>query len=153
MSISCPQCGPRGNNCRNPLPAADVIIRLDDGQILLIDRLNPPLGWALPGGFVETGESVPQAACREAQEETGLAVHLEGLLGVYSDPERDPRQHTLSVVYVASAPGQTPRAGSDAKSWRGFALSALPDNLCFDHALILKHYGQYLAGQRFLAAI
>jgi ADP-ribose pyrophosphatase YjhB (NUDIX family) len=129
----------------------DVVVSLQPGQVLLIERLNPPLGWALPGGFVELGETAEEAARREAQEETGLEVNLEGILGVYSDPARDPRRHTLSVVYVASAAGQTPRAGSDAKSWRGFALSALPDNICFDHRLILAHYDQYLAGQRFLA--
>ena len=97
---------------RNPTPTVDIIIH-KDGKILLIKRKNPPFGWALPGGFVDEGETVEQAAIREAKEETGLDVQLETLLYVYSDPRRDMRQHTLSIVFTASSNG-TPVAADDA---------------------------------------
>jgi 8-oxo-dGTP diphosphatase len=151
MSINCPRCGRQIKIYRNPAPAVDTLISLKAGEVLLIERLNPPLGWALPGGFVEIGETTAAAACREAREETGLIISLTGILGVYSDPRRDPRRHTISVVYLAQAPGQTPRAGSDAGRWRSFPLHELPENICFDHSLILRHYGLYLNGQRTLA--
>ena len=99
-----------------PLLAADIIIELVDRPgrpIVLIERRNPPPGWAIPGGFVDVGESVEQAAVREAQEETALDVTLAELLGVYSDPQRDARGHTASVVYIAVAQG-TPHARDDA---------------------------------------
>ena len=99
---------------RNPVPTVDLIIRLPDG-ILLIERKNPPHGKALPGGFVDEGETVESAAIREAMEETGLAVELKELFYVYSDPSRDPRKHTISVVFIADANG-TPRAADDAAS-------------------------------------
>jgi 8-oxo-dGTP diphosphatase len=127
---------------KTPLLAADVIIELvdrPDRPIVLIERKNPPLGWALPGGFVDVGESVPCAARREAHEETGLAVQLVALLGVYSDPERDPRGHTVSAVYVVSARGQ-PRAADDARAVRVVGLDELPAELAFDHAQILADY-------------
>ena len=103
-----------------PLLAADIIIELVDRPgrpIVLIERRNPPPGWAIPGGFVDVGESIEQAAVREAREETALEVRLTALLGVYSDPKRDARGHTASVVYVATARG-TPRAQDDAASGR-----------------------------------
>ena len=131
-----------------PTPAltVDVIIELYDGPdrpvgIVLIERKNPPLGWALPGGFVDIGETVEHAACREAKEETGLEVHLVSMLGVYSDPARDRRGHTVSIVYVAQATG-TPKGADDAKVARVFTLDALPD-LVFDHAKILLDYAAY----------
>ena len=130
---------------RNPSPTADIIIELidrPDRPIVLIERKNEPLGWAIPGGFVDYGETVEQAARREAQEETGLAVSLVELLGVYSDPARDPRQHTLSVVYIATAIGPA-IAGDDAKSLQVFVPSHLPQPLCFDHAQILQDYLNY----------
>ena len=140
---------------RNPLPTVDVIIELGAGPerpIVLIQRKNEPRGWALPGGFVDYGESLERAAAREAAEETGLAVELIALLGVYSRPERDPRQHNLSVVFVARAEGQ-PRAGSDAGGAGVFDPENLPQPLCFDHDLIVEHYRAWRQGRRPAAPI
>jgi len=122
----------------------DIIIELDGGGIVLIKRRNPPHGWALPGGFVDYGESVERAAVREAREETSLEVTLDRQLHVYSDPRRDPRLHTLSVVFVATAAG-TPRAADDAKDIGVFTRDTVPSPLCFDHAQILDDYftGRY----------
>jgi 8-oxo-dGTP diphosphatase len=128
-----------------PSLTVDVVIELIDRPgrpIVLIERGSPPYGWALPGGFVDMGEIVEQAAVREAREETGLAVTLTALLGVYSDPARDPRRHVASAVYVAEARGE-PRAGDDAKNVALFDLDRLPAALCFDHARILADYRVY----------
>jgi len=125
-----------------PVIAADTIIELADRPgrpIVLIQRLNPPHGWAIPGGFVDLGERVEAAAVREAREETGLEVTLRCLLGVYSDPRRDPRGHTVTVVYVAEATGE-PRALDDARALGVFAPDAPPQPLAFDHALVLADY-------------
>jgi 8-oxo-dGTP diphosphatase len=130
---------------RNPAPTVDIIIELIDRPhrpILLIERHHKPLGWALPGGFVDYGEPVEIAARREAAEETGLDVELVEQLLVYSDPSRDLRQHTISVVFLATATGE-PRAGDDAKSTGIFAPWCIPNNLCFDHSKILHDYWQY----------
>lgn len=130
---------------RNPAPTVDIIIELIDRPhrpIVLIERLNPPLGWALPGGFVDYGESVETAAQREAQEETGLTVELVTQLHVYSEPQRDPRQHTLSVVFLATATGNL-QAGDDAKHLDLFEPWRIPTNLCFDHDRILRDYFNY----------
>lgn len=130
---------------RNPTPTVDIIIELIDRPhrpIVLIERLNPPYGWALPGGFVDYGESVETAAQREAQEETGLQVELIEQFYVYSDPNRDPRQHTLSVVFLATATGE-PNAGDDAKHLGVFEPWQIPANLCFDHDRILRDYWRY----------
>ena len=123
-----------------PLLAVDLVIELLDapGRIVLIERRHPPSGWALPGGFVDVGETVEQAAVREAREETGLDVTLVRLLGVYSDPARDPRGHTASAVFVARAGGE-PQAGDDAARARAFD-PADPPQLAFDHARILADY-------------
>lgn len=123
---------------KNPTPTVDVIIEID-GAILWIKRKNEPLGWALPGGFVDLGESLEQAAIREAREETGLDVTLQELLYVYSSPHRDPRQHNLSVVFTAKATG-LPQAGDDADRAKLFPLDSPPDNLVFDHEEIFNHY-------------
>lgn len=124
---------------RNPFPTVDIIIELTSGGIVLIERANPPHGWALPGGFVDYGESVEDAARREAKEETGLDVELLELLGVYSRPDRDSRFHTVSVAYIASAVGQ-PDGQDDAASAEVFTLDALPSPLCFDHGEIIADY-------------
>jgi len=130
---------------RNPFPTVDIIIELRDRPhrpIVLIERLNPPPGWAIPGGFVDYGESVETAAIREAQEETGLQVDLIEQFHVYSDPSRDPRQHTISLVFLATAIG-TPQAGDDAKHLSIFEPWAIPTHLCFDHDRVLRDYQQY----------
>ncbi len=124
-----------------PPIAADVIIEID-GRIVLIERRNYPHGWAIPGGFVDVGETVEAAATREMREETDLEVELTDLLGVYSRPGRDPRGHTVSLVYVGRAQG-APRAGDDAKAAELFSLDALPAPLAFDHAEILADYRRY----------
>ncbi|KGF73828.1 NUDIX hydrolase [Neosynechococcus sphagnicola sy1] len=130
---------------RNPIPTVDILIELLDRPhrpIVLIERLHPPHGWAIPGGFVDYGESVAAAACREAQEETGLGVELIDLLAVYSDPSRDSRQHTISTVFIAAAAGD-PQAGDDAKALGIFESWQLPSQLCFDHDQILRDYWRY----------
>lgn len=125
-----------------PSLAADAIIELTDRPgrpIVLIERKYPPHGWAIPGGFVDVGETVEHAAIREAHEETGLDITLTCLLGLYSDPARDPRGHTVTAVYVATARG-VPHAQDDAKHLGIFALDVLPAPLAFDHARVLADY-------------
>ena len=141
--LACPSCGAKVKAYSNPIPTVDIIIELDDG-IILIERKNEPHGWALPGGFVDYGESVEQAAHREAREETGMEVSELVLLGVYSDPSRDTRLHTISTVFMAQGQG-VPQAGDDAAHLRIFPLSALPHQLCFDHRRILDDYLRYRA--------
>ena len=125
---------------RNPAPTVDILIYHAHRGIVLVERRNPPPGWALPGGFIDYGETCEAAARREAKEETGLDVVLTGLLGVYSDPARDPRGHTMSVVYTAQA--QNPEdlaAGDDAAKAAFFKLDALPP-LAFDHGQIVQDF-------------
>lgn len=123
-----------------PLLTVDIIIEVDGG-IVLIERKNPPPGWALPGGFVDVGESLAQAAVREAREETSLEVTLTEQFFAYSDPKRDPRGATASVVFLGRATG-TPRAEDDAKNIGVYALDKLPA-LAFDHGQILDDYRRY----------
>jgi 8-oxo-dGTP diphosphatase len=132
-----------------PPIAADVIAEIGD-RIVLIERKNFPFGWALPGGFVDIGESVEQAAIREALEETSLDVELRALLGVYSRPDRDPRGQTVTVVYVGRGRG-TPRARDDAKEIGLFAPTNPPAPLAFDHAEILDDYLRFLRTGEFPA--
>ena len=129
-----------------PLLAADVIIELidrSDRPIVLIERKNPPYGWAIPGGFVDVGETIEHASIREAKEETGLDVKLKFLLGLYSDPRRDPRGHTVTAVYVGEASGE-PKAADDAKNITIVALNNLPSPLAFDHQQVLADYMNFL---------
>jgi 8-oxo-dGTP diphosphatase len=137
-----------------PLVAADVVIRLEDRPdkpIVLIERHNPPYGWALPGGFVDVDETVSAAAVREAREETGLDVELQALIGCYSAPGRDPRGPTISVVFAATATGE-PKAGDDAKNWQPVDPESRPE-LAFDHALILDDYCDWLSDDGYRARV
>lgn len=132
---------------RNPYPTVDVIVENADG-IVLVRRRNEPRGWAIPGGFVDVGEPVELAAVREIREETGLDVQLETLLYVYSDPARDPRFHTMTIVFVGQAEG-IPVGDDDAAEAATFRLDALPSPIVFDHARIIEDYRRWRAtGQR-----
>ena len=135
----CPRCGEEIETYRNPLPTVDVIIEIESKGIVLIRRKNPPYGWAIPGGFVDYGESLEEAARREAKEETNLDVRGLRQLHTYSDPRRDPRHHSISTVYVAEATG-FPRAKDDALDVGVFTESTLPDEIAFDHRAILDDY-------------
>ncbi len=123
----------------NPLPTVDIIIEVSGGGVVLIERKNPPHGWALPGGFVDYGESLESAAVREAKEETCLDVRLVEQFYTYSDPRRDPRHHTISTVFIATADG-TPRGADDAKTAAAFSKNQLPAPLVFDHGRIVADY-------------
>ena len=152
--LLCPHCGKPVFRYRNPFPTVDIIIEIEPvvptttrgepeqkekSGIVLIKRKNPPHGWALPGGFVDYGETLESAAVREAREETCLDVALSYQLGAYSDPSRDPRHHSISVVFVAKASGH-PKAADDAREVGIFRADALPRPLVFDHAKILRDY-------------
>ena len=137
--IPCPHCGGAIEAYLNPVPTVDIIIEMDDGGIVLIKRKRHPVGWAIPGGFVDYGESLEEAALREAREETSLEVTLTRQMHSYSAPDRDPRQHTITTVYIARATG-TPHANDDAKVVGVFTERTLPSPLAFDHAAILADY-------------
>lgn len=130
---------------RNPLLTVDIIIEINDG-IVLIERKNPPYGWALPGGFVDYGESLETAAVREAKEETCLDIKLTGQFHTYSSPDRDPRHHCVSTVFIAQASG-IPKPEDDAKNAKIFNKQSLPANMAFDHKQIIDDYYQYKNGQ------
>jgi 8-oxo-dGTP diphosphatase len=134
-------------NHRNPLPTVDIIIELAGGGVVLIERKNFPLGWALPGGFVDYGESLEAAAVREAEEETSLKIQLIEQFYTYSDPSRDPRHHTISTVYIATAQG-IPQGADDAREAKTFVEGQLPNPIVFDHLRILSDYFTYKATGR-----
>ncbi|MFO7983767.1 MAG: molybdopterin-guanine dinucleotide biosynthesis protein B [Desulfuromonadales bacterium] len=136
--LKCPSCDTTVTTYRNPFPTVDIIIRQGD-RIVLIERKNEPKGWALPGGFVDYGESLEHAARREAEEETGLELKALRQFGAYSEPNRDPRQHNISFVFTAEGDGHL-RGGDDAARARFFELNDLPESLCFDHDRILSDY-------------
>ena len=138
-TIRCSKCGNEIEVYQNPIPTVDIIIEVKPNGIVLIKRKNPPYGWAIPGGFVDYGESLEEAAVREAKEETNLDVKLVKQFHTYSDPKRDPRHHTISTVYIAKAKG-TPKASDDALEIAIFNESNLPDEIAFDHCSILKDY-------------
>jgi 8-oxo-dGTP diphosphatase len=121
------------------VPTVDIIIELPGDRIILIERKNPPPGWALPGGFVDYGESLENAAIREAKEETSLDITLVRQFHAYSNPDRDARLHTISTVFIAKSGGE-PHAGDDAKNLKTFHRSEIPHNLAFDHDQILDDY-------------
>jgi 8-oxo-dGTP diphosphatase len=139
--MNCPHCGQPIPTRKSPLPTVDIIIEMAGGGIVLIERKNPPYGWALPGGFVDYGESLEEAAVREALEETGLAIRLLGQMHTYSDPRRDLRHHTISTVFRAAAEGE-PQGGDDATQARIFSSNQLPP-LVFDHDKILDDYFRF----------
>lgn len=141
--VLCPHCGKEAVKYRNPFPTVDIIIIIET-CVVLIERRNPPHGWALPGGFVDYGESLEEAAIREAREETGLKIENLRQFHAYSDPDRDPRQHNISMVFTAESSGK-PKAGDDAQNVRLFPLDNLPAPLCFDHTRILN---DYIAGKK-----
>jgi ADP-ribose pyrophosphatase YjhB (NUDIX family) len=135
--MKCPHCNTEIESHRNPTPTVDIIIEIGD-RIVLIERKNPPYGWALPGGFVDYGESYETAALREAEEETNLKVNDLRQFHTYSKPDRDPRGHTASTVFIGKADG-APTAGDDAARVELFTRDELP-TLAFDHAEILADY-------------
>ena len=138
-TIQCPRCQNEIEVHQNPIPTVDIIIEIGSKGIVLINRKNPPYGWAIPGGFVDYGESFEEAAIREAKEETNLHITLVRQFHTYSDPKRDPRHHSVSTVYIAKANG-IPKARDDALEIGIFNQSNLPDNIAFDHRSILRDY-------------
>ena len=138
-TVKCPKCKNEIEVYQNPIPTVDIIIEIESKGIVLIKRKNPPHGWALPGGFVDYGESLEEAAVREAKEETDLDMKLIEQFHTYSDPKRDPRHHSISTVYIAKTKG-IPHAKDDAIEIGIFNESNLPDEIAFDHRSILKDY-------------
>lgn len=130
---------------RGPSATVDLLITNCDEQILLIKRKNKPFGWALPGGFVDKGESCEAAAIREGLEETSLEVEIIRQFHVYSDPGRDPRLHTVSLIFVAKAIGGQLKAADDAVDAQWFSKNALPEEIAFDHRDIISDFfsGKY----------
>jgi len=138
-TIPCPKCGKEIEVYQNPIFTVDIIIEIESKEIVLIKRKNPPYGWAIPGGFVDYGESLEEASVREAKEETNLDVKIIRQFHTYSDPKRDPRHHSISTVYIAKGKG-IPQAKDDALEIGIFNESNLPDKIAFDHRSILKDY-------------
>ena len=143
VAIKCPHCKKGIEVPKSPFLTVDIIIELEKG-IVLIKRKYPPIAWALPGGYIDYGESLEDAAIREAKEETSLNVVLKRQLHTYSNPRRDLRSHNVTTVYIATAEGK-PKADDDAKEVGVFTKETLPEDLAFDHAQILQDYFQLLA--------
>lgn len=143
IPVFCPRCGTEIARYENPVPTVDIIIEVEsevrEKGIVLIERKYDPPGWAIPGGFVDYGETLEEAAIREAREETGLDVELQTQFHSYSDPGRDARRHTISTVFIAQAKGKI-RPGDDAARARVFTPHNLPSPLAFDHQKILADY-------------
>lgn len=141
--VHCPQCGYPIKKFLNPTPTVDILIECETSRgergIVLIYRKNPPIAWAIPGGYVDYGESLEEAAVREAREETSLEVTLVRQFHTYSDPKRDPRQHNITTVYLTTAQGD-PKASDDAQEVGLFTRGSLPSELAFDHRQILEEY-------------
>jgi 8-oxo-dGTP diphosphatase len=138
QAITCPRCGCKIETYKNPVPTVDIIIEYEDGIVLVL-RKNPPHGWAIPGGFVDYGETVEAAARREAREETNLGLDALRMFSVYSDPGRDPRMHTITTVFIARGTGIL-KEGDDAAGVRVFPPDYLPDDMAFDHSRIIADY-------------
>jgi len=149
--VYCPKCGAEVIRYISPVPTVDIIIEVEletrAKGIVLIYRRNEPRAWALPGGFVDYGETLEETAVREAREETGLAVESIAQFHTYSDPTRDPRRHTISTVFIARAKGR-PGPGDDAERVGVFAEENIPPSLAFDHKRILEDYFSSISGQR-----
>ncbi len=143
--LTCPHCGRPVQYYKNPFPTVDIIISFSEKEgtkkrgVVLVFRKNEPKLWALPGGFIDYGESAEEAAIREAKEETGLSIKNIRQFRVYSDPDRDPRQHNITIVFYAEAEGNL-EAGSDAKRIKLFSWEELPDIMAFDHRKILNDF-------------
>ena len=153
-NLICPSCGGTISVYANPLPTVDILIHEPDRGVVIIARRNPPLGFALPGGFVDEGEWLEHAALREAMEETSLSVQLTGILGVYSRPDRDPRSHTLTTVFTARARNpQDLQASDDALAASWYNPATPPEPMCFDHGQMLEDFVAVLEGRRALGAL
>lgn len=147
--LHCPKCHAVVRKYSNPFPTADVLVYHPEHGLVLIERGNEPHGFAIPGGFVDEGETIEHAAVREMKEEIGMDVELLGILGVYSHPKRDPRFHTMTVTFVGSvAHPEQLCAGDDAAKAAFYPLSQLPGKLCFDHDRAVEHFKAYLQGKR-----
>jgi ADP-ribose pyrophosphatase YjhB (NUDIX family) len=137
--VQCPECKHEIEVYKSPVPTVDIIIEIESKGIVLIKRKNPPYGWAIPGGFVDYGETLEEAAIREAKEETNLDIELKRQFHTYSDPGRDPRHHTISTVFLATGKGML-QAKDDASKIGIFTELNLPDVIAFDHRSILNDY-------------
>jgi ADP-ribose pyrophosphatase YjhB (NUDIX family) len=145
--LRCPTCGSPVKEYRNPVPTVDIIIEVEDGIVLIL-RKNEPRQWALPGGFCDYGESLEDAAVREAEEETGLEVELLEQFYTYSRPDRDPRHHTITTVYIGQALGGFLEARDDARDIGVFTEGTAPRDLAFDHARIVEDFFRYRKTER-----
>ncbi len=146
--INCPFCNGEINIYKNPAPTVDAIIYDANLGLLLIERLFEPLGWALPGGFVDYAETLEHATIRETKEETGLDVEIKALVGVYSNPLRDPRRHTITTAFWCTCPNPKKlQAGDDAGKAIFFPLDQLPENIVFDHQVIIEDFLNVMKGK------